>query len=81
MLVPENSVVMIRDSSVDETTMETEKWYGTKYKVSNIPEHVLSEWKSPKVGTNDLHMPLKNHFIPTDVSLVVSGRRIFILFL
>ena len=64
---------MISDLSLSETTLKTEKWYGTKYKVSNIKTETLSKWTSPKLGTHNLHMPLENKFIPTNLSLVMPS--------
>ncbi|KKA20371.1 Insulysin [Rasamsonia emersonii CBS 393.64] len=51
-----------------------EKWYGTEYKVEKIPEDFLSDIRdalatSPESRIPDLHMPHKNEFIPTRLSV------------
>lgn len=51
-----------------------EKWYGTEYKVEKIPQDFLSEIRkalesSAAERLPDLHMPHKNEFIPTRLSV------------
>ncbi|KAL1964359.1 hypothetical protein VTN77DRAFT_7044 [Rasamsonia byssochlamydoides] len=51
-----------------------EKWYGTEYKVEKIPEDFLSDIRgalasTPETRIPDLHMPHKNEFIPTRLSV------------
>jgi insulysin len=51
-----------------------EKWYGTEYKVEKVPEDFLSDIRSaltsaPESRISDLHMPHKNEFIPTRLSV------------
>ncbi|KAJ9302927.1 hypothetical protein DTO271G3_301 [Paecilomyces variotii] len=51
-----------------------EKWYGTEYKVEKIPEDFSSEIhkalsSSPQERISDLHMPHKNEFVPTRLSV------------
>ncbi|EXJ84618.1 insulysin [Capronia epimyces CBS 606.96] len=51
-----------------------EKWYGTEYKVDSIPTDVLSEVRKALASPGnhaieDLHLPHKNEFIPTQLDV------------
>jgi insulysin len=51
-----------------------EKWYGTDYKVEKIPEDFLADIRgaltsAPAERISELHMPHKNEFIPTRLSV------------
>jgi insulysin len=51
-----------------------EKWYGTEYKEEKIPREFLDEIdnalsSSPSDRVQDLHMPHKNEFIPTRLTV------------
>lgn len=51
-----------------------EKWYGTEYKVEKIPEDFKSDIQKALASTAenrtpDLHMPHKNEFVPTRLSV------------
>ncbi|PLB35174.1 a-pheromone processing metallopeptidase Ste23 [Aspergillus candidus] len=51
-----------------------EKWYGTDYKVEKIPQDFMAEIHealatSPESRLPDLHMPHKNEFVPTRLSV------------
>ncbi|OJJ79250.1 a-pheromone processing metallopeptidase Ste23 [Aspergillus glaucus CBS 516.65] len=51
-----------------------EKWYGTEHRVEKIPEDFMSEIQkalasTPETRTSDLHMPHKNEFVPTRLSV------------
>lgn len=47
----------------------TEKWFGTKYRVENIPEDWLESWvRAPLIA--ELGLPPPNNFITTDFSLL-----------
>ncbi|EEA20106.1 hypothetical protein EYB25_007638 [Talaromyces marneffei] len=51
-----------------------EKWYGTDYKEEKIPQDFLTEIRNalasaPSERVSDLHMPHKNEFIPTRLSV------------
>ncbi|KAH8697779.1 a-pheromone processing metallopeptidase Ste23 [Talaromyces proteolyticus] len=51
-----------------------EKWYGTEYKVEKIPEDFMGEIRNALASSSsdriqDLHMPHKNEFIPTRLSV------------
>ena len=44
---------------------ETEKWYGTKYHIENLPEEQIAEWSQAGANPN-FSLPLRNEFIPAD---------------
>ncbi|KAL4232280.1 hypothetical protein ACF0H5_009851 [Mactra antiquata] len=68
-LVPENMRVAVVSKKFNGQTDKTEEWYGTEYKLEQIPEEKLKMWAS--CGFNDkLSLPEKNVFIPTDFDLV-----------
>ncbi|BDD58887.1 Insulinase (Peptidase M16) [Monascus purpureus] len=51
-----------------------EKWYGTEYKVEKVPEDFLADIRkalssTPETRLPDLHMPHKNEFVPTRLSV------------
>lgn len=53
---------------------EREKWYGTEYKVDQIPTHVLSDVRQALSASGpepiqELHLPHKNEFIPTKLDV------------
>ncbi|XP_069679683.1 insulin-degrading enzyme isoform X2 [Periplaneta americana] len=68
-LTPENIRVAVVGQKFEPETNEIEKWYGTKYKLEKIPESVLNEWRSADL-CEDLKLPPKNEFIPTDFDLM-----------
>ncbi|CAI7590480.1 unnamed protein product [Penicillium pancosmium] len=53
---------------------QKEKWYGTEYKVEKIPQDFLSGIQkalesTEGTRTSDVHMPHKNEFVPTRLSV------------
>ncbi|KAE8167024.1 Metalloenzyme, LuxS/M16 peptidase-like protein [Aspergillus tamarii] len=51
-----------------------EKWYGTEYKVEDVPKDFLAEIQealnsTPETRLSGLHMPHKNEFVPTRLSV------------
>ncbi|OJJ32764.1 hypothetical protein ASPWEDRAFT_52909 [Aspergillus wentii DTO 134E9] len=51
-----------------------EKWYGTEYKVQKVPEDFMAEINkslatTPESRMSGLHMPHKNEFVPTRLSV------------
>ena len=53
---------------------QKEKWYGTEYKVENVPVDVLSDVRKALSNQEsdripDLHLPHKNEFIPTNLDV------------
>lgn len=53
----------------EDTTDHTEKWYGTQYSCRKITPDVISQWESVG-GTEELHLPTLNEFIPTDFEVL-----------
>ncbi|XP_033611295.1 insulin-degrading enzyme-like [Cryptotermes secundus] len=68
-LTPENIRVAVVGQKFEPIASEVEKWYGTKYKLEKIPESVLDEWRGSNL-CDDLKLPPKNEFIPTDFDLM-----------
>ena len=53
---------------------QKEKWYGTEYKVEKIPQEFLGGLQkalesTEATRTSDVHMPHKNEFVPTRLSV------------
>ncbi|KAF9882582.1 Insulinase (Peptidase M16) [Aspergillus nanangensis] len=51
-----------------------EKWYGTEYKIEDIPDNFMGDIRTALATTPDkrlpeLHMPHKNEFVPTRLSV------------
>lgn len=68
-LTPENIRVAVVGQKFEPEATDVEKWYGTKYKLEKIPESILDEWRSFDL-CDDLKLPPKNEFIPTDFDLM-----------
>ncbi|CAG9861187.1 unnamed protein product [Phyllotreta striolata] len=66
--VPENVRVSVVAKKYEKELDQTEPWYGTKYKIVEIPEKTIMKWQNAGLCP-DLKMPEKNEFIPTDFSL------------
>ena len=67
-LTAKSARIMIYGKKFDGKTDHEEKWYGVKYSVHKIPEHTLTQWENAGFDEN-LHLPDKNPFIPTDLDL------------
>ncbi|XP_043685976.1 insulin-degrading enzyme isoform X1 [Vespula pensylvanica] len=63
-LVPKNIRVQIVGKLFENIADETEKWYGTKFKKDKIQPEIIDKWATSNFNS-DLHLPLKNEFIPT----------------
>lgn len=49
---------------------KTEKWYGTQYAATPIPEAVYLKYESPSAeACAEMHLPRPNAFIPTDFDI------------
>ncbi|KAK3607360.1 hypothetical protein CHS0354_035696 [Potamilus streckersoni] len=68
-LQPDNCNIMVLSTTFKQTEEcdQTEKWFGTEYSVSDIPQHLLDKWKNPDSNLS-LHFPVRNCFIATDFS-------------
>lgn len=68
-LTPENVRVAVLGQKFESISNEVEQWYGTKYRLEKIPDSLLDEWRSCDL-CEDLKLPPKNEFIPTDFDLM-----------
>ena len=50
-------------------TDQTERWYGTQYSYRKIEPDTISQWEGVG-GTEELHLPAVNEFIPTDFNVL-----------
>lgn len=69
-LSPSNCRVSVAAQSLPDGTKHwdlKERWYGTEYKVTPLPSHVLdfATQKNLTGGANDMYLPKPNSFIPT----------------
>lgn len=70
----DNFRLTLISNQLSEDLHERERWYGTEYKLEKIPasdlaEIVKAERKSSSERLPDLHLPHKNHFIPTQLEV------------
>ncbi len=68
-LVPSNVRIMVIGQRFADIAVDTERWYGTKYKTEDIPKGKLEAWSQVEVSPS-LHLPPRNEFIPTDFQQV-----------
>ena len=52
----------------ESVATSTEKWYGTKYHIEDIPEKLIDMWSNVNLNPS-MTLPLINEFIPTDFSI------------
>lgn len=64
----ENVRIFWESKSFEECTDSVEPWYGTKYSVQKLAPSIIQQWteKAPK---EDLHLPIPNIFIATDLTI------------
>ena len=67
-LTPRNARVAIVGQKFTGTTDRKEKWYGTDYSMTKIPEETLRKWENAGLHES-LRLPDKNEFIPTNFEL------------
>ncbi|KAJ0418238.1 Metalloenzyme, LuxS/M16 peptidase-like protein [Aspergillus carlsbadensis] len=53
---------------------QKEKWYGTEYKVEDVPRDLMADIRAaldtnPNTRLSELHMPHQNEFVPTRLSV------------
>lgn len=70
---PNNIRVTVVSQVFQNKTDTIDKYYGTPYTISKIPESTLNEWQKDDVY-EDFKMPSKNEFIATDFSLVTIDK-------
>ncbi|GFS16143.1 insulin-degrading enzyme-like [Elysia marginata] len=68
-LTPENMRVTIVSKKFAEEADQTEKWYGTKYKVTKFSQEQINRWSNCGLHEN-LRLPDKNEFIPTSFEIL-----------
>ncbi|ETO62175.1 hypothetical protein F444_19897, partial [Phytophthora nicotianae P1976] len=69
LMTPENLRVLIVCQTFEERATNEEKWYGTKYRETPLPQEFMQEMKNP--GKNcALHLPSPNAFVVIDLNLV-----------
>ena len=72
-LAPSNMLLTVSARSFEGKTDTKEKWYGTDYKLEDIPEDVLERWTSASVDSalvdGKLEFPERNDMIASDFGL------------
>ncbi|XP_077991993.1 insulin-degrading enzyme-like isoform X2 [Glandiceps talaboti] len=67
-LIPEKIRIAVISKIFEGKTDESEKWYGTSYKITPITKDKLKRWKN--AGLNDkFALPPRNEFIPTNFEI------------
>ncbi|KAI6696774.1 hypothetical protein NL676_016893 [Syzygium grande] len=70
-LSADNVRIFWESKSFEGSTDMVEPWYGTAYSMNRISVSTIQEWMSSSPDEN-LHLPVPNVFIPTDLSLKIS---------
>ncbi|XP_010057119.2 insulin-degrading enzyme-like 1, peroxisomal [Eucalyptus grandis] len=73
-LSPDNVRIFWESKSFEGLTDMVEPWYGTAYSMNKISTSTIQEWMSSSPDEN-LHLPVPNIFIPTDLSLNISEEK------
>ncbi|KAK0053563.1 insulin-degrading enzyme-like isoform X1 [Biomphalaria pfeifferi] len=73
-LVPENMRISVVSKKFEDVADQTEKWYGTQYKVDKFTPKQLKKWSTYKLHEK-LALPEKNEFIPTNFELVPTDHQ------
>ncbi|KAL6530464.1 Insulin-degrading enzyme-like 1, peroxisomal [Orobanche minor] len=74
-LNPYNVRIFWESTKFEGVTNSTEPWYGTAYSVERLSGSTIECW-TERSSSEDLHLPIHNVFIPTDLSLkTVSEQR------
>ncbi|RLL97604.1 hypothetical protein CFD26_106184 [Aspergillus turcosus] len=73
-LRPDNFRLIIVSQEYPGDWDSKEKWYGTEYKVGKIPQDFMADIRkalttTPETRLSELHMPHKNEFVPTRLSV------------
>nr|XP_053649483.1 nardilysin-like [Cherax quadricarinatus] len=76
-LIPENCNIIISSKTFDDQNLcqLTEKWFGTKYSVEDIPKEWEEQWANLPSNT-ELHIPAPNHFIPNNFDLLTPEKEV-----
>ncbi|KAF3666553.1 Zinc-metallopeptidase, peroxisomal [Capsicum annuum] len=76
-LTPQNVRIIWVSTKFEGNTDSTEPWYGTAYSVEKITSSTIEQWME-KAPDGNLHLPVPNMFIPTDLSIkTVSNKMNF----
>ncbi|XP_075101530.1 insulin-degrading enzyme-like 1, peroxisomal [Nicotiana tabacum] len=76
-LTPQNVRIFWVSTKFDGHTDSTEPWYGTAYSVEKITSSTIEQWME-KAPDGNLHLPVPNMFVPTDLSIkTVSNKMNF----
>lgn len=67
-LSPENVRAAVVAKRFQPLADQRERWYGTQYKLEKIPQSVIDRWSDHSL-CNELHLPERNEFIPTNFEL------------
>lgn len=67
-LTPDNIRVEVVGKKFSEMVESKEQWYGTQYKMQDIPHQTLNSWKNCELSDN-LSLPPINDFIPNDLNI------------
>ncbi|KAL3637238.1 Insulin-degrading enzyme-like 1, peroxisomal [Castilleja foliolosa] len=67
-LSPHTVRIFWESTKFEGVTDSTEPWYGTAYSVERLPGSTIEQWIE-RAPAEDLHLPVPNVFIPTDLSL------------
>lgn len=68
-LTPDAVQVAVCGKKFENEVDIVEPWYGTRYSVTPIPNEVLEKWQNVQPNEN-LQLPSRNEFIPTNFDLV-----------
>ncbi|XP_059153920.1 insulin-degrading enzyme-like isoform X2 [Physella acuta] len=68
-LVPSNMRVTVVSKKFEALADQTEKWYGTQYKVTRLSPDQIQKWADSGLHEN-LRLPAQNEFIPSNFQLV-----------
>lgn len=56
-------------SSTTYSESQLEPWFGSCYIEEDVSPTLLELWKDPPITQEELHLPLRNEFIPCDFSI------------
>ncbi|KAK4412955.1 Insulin-degrading enzyme-like 1, peroxisomal [Sesamum alatum] len=74
-LSPYNVRIFWESTKFEGLTDLAEPWYGTAYSVEKLPGSTIEQWINT-APNEDLHLPGRNVFIPTDLSLKTVSEQI-----
>ncbi|CAN4107220.1 unnamed protein product [Withania somnifera] len=73
-LTPQNVRIFWVSTKFDGNTDSMEPWYGTAYSVEKITSSMIEQWME-KAPDGNLHLPVPNMFIPTDLSIKTDSNK------